>query len=170
MVSRAGVKLLDFGLAKASPAAPLGGESAQLSDVTKSRLIAGTVQYMAPEQFEGRAIDVRTDIFAFGAVLYEMVSGRKAFEGSSIGSLIAAIVERDPPPLSSVRPLAPAALDRIVATCLAKEPDERWQSARDLMRALHGTDQPASGATPRFRAHFGRSCGVAAQAAIAGRR
>ncbi len=91
---------------------------------------------MAPEQFEGQAIDARTDIFAFGAVLYEMVSGRKAFEGSSIGSLIAAIVERDPPALSSVQPLAPAALDRIVATCLAKDPDDRFQTARDLMRAL----------------------------------
>jgi len=150
MVGRAGVKLLDFGLAKASPTPPTAGENAQLSDVTKSRLIAGTVQYMAPEQFEGRAIDERTDIFAFGAVLYEMVSGRKAFEGSSIGSLIAAIVERDPPPLSSVRPLAPAALERIVSTCLAKDPDDRWQSARDLMRALQLVrDQPTpSGATP----------------------
>jgi len=151
MVTRAGIKLLDFGLAKASPTAPIGGENAQLSDITKSRLIAGTVQYMAPEQFEGRAIDARTDIFAFGALLYEMVSGRKAFEGSSIGSLIAAIVERDPPPLSSVRPLAPAALERIVATCLSKDPDDRWQSARDLMRALQlARDQPTpSGAAPR---------------------
>ncbi len=150
MVSRAGIKLLDFGLAKASATPPIGGEGAQLSDVTKSRLIAGTVQYMAPEQFEGRAIDARTDIFAFGAVLYEMVSGRKAFEESSIGSLIAAIVERDPLPLSSVQPLAPAALDRIVATCLAKEPDERWQSARDLMRALRLVrERPTFAATPQ---------------------
>ncbi len=142
MVSREGVKLLDFGLAKASPTAPIDGENAQLSDVTKSRLIAGTVQYMAPEQFEGQAIDARTDIFAFGAVLYEMVSGRKAFEGSSIGSLIAAIVERDPPALSSVQPLAPAALDRIVATCLAKDPEDRFQTARDLMRALQWVREP----------------------------
>ncbi len=143
MVTRGGIKLLDFGLAKASPTAPIGEENAQLSDVTKSRLIAGTVQYMAPEQFEGQAIDARTDIFAFGAVLYEMVSGRKAFEGSSIGSLIAAIVERDPPALSSVQSLAPAALDRIVAACLAKDPEDRWQSAGDLMRALQLVrDQP----------------------------
>ena len=122
-----------------------------MSDVTKSRLIAGTVQYMAPEQFEGRAIDARTDIFAFGAVLYEMVSGRKAFEGSSIGSLIAAIVERDPPALSSVQLLVPAALDRIVATCLAKDPDERLQSAHDLMRALQWVREPPApfGATTR---------------------
>jgi serine/threonine protein kinase len=151
MVTRAGIKLLDFGLAKASPTAPTIGENAQLSDVTKSRLIAGTVQYMAPEQFEGRGIDARTDIFAFGAVLYEMVSGRKAFEGGSIGSLIAAIVERDPPALSSVQPLAPAALDRIVATCLAKDPDDRWQTASDLMRALQlvGERPAPSGATRR---------------------
>jgi Tol biopolymer transport system component len=106
---------------------------------------------MAPEQFEGRGIDARTDIFAFGAVLYEMVSGRKAFEGSSIGSLIAAIVERDPPALSTVQPVAPAALDRIVATCLAKEPEDRWQNARDLMHALQlAAAKPSlSGATPR---------------------
>jgi serine/threonine protein kinase/dipeptidyl aminopeptidase/acylaminoacyl peptidase len=149
MVTRTGVKLLDFGLAKASPTAPATGESAQLSDVTKSRLIAGTVQYMAPEQFEGRGIDARTDIFAFGAVLYEMVSGRKAFEGSSIGSLIAAIVERDPLPLSSVQPVAPPALDRIVATCLAKDPEDRWQTSRDLMRALQWAREQPSSVSPR---------------------
>jgi serine/threonine protein kinase len=130
MVTRGGIKLLDFGLAKASPTAPVGGENAQLSDVTKSRLIAGTVQYMAPEQFEGRAIDACTDIFAFGAVLYEMVSGRKAFEE-----------------------LAPVSLERIVATCLAKDPDDRWQSARDLMRALELVrDKPTRSAATSSRA------------------
>ncbi len=91
---------------------------------------------MAPEQIEGGTIDARTDIFSFGVLLYEMVSGKKAFEGDSAASLIAAILEREPPRLSAVQPLAPPALDRIVATCLAKDPDERWQSARDLMRAL----------------------------------
>jgi serine/threonine protein kinase len=149
MVSRAGIKLLDFGLAKASPVTPRPGEN---SGVTKSRVIAGTVQYMAPEQFGGGSIDARTDIFAFGAVLYEMVSGRRAFEGSSIGSVIAAIVERDPPSLSSVQPLAtPPALERIVATCLAKDPEDRWQNARDLMHALQwARERPApSGATTR---------------------
>jgi serine/threonine protein kinase len=166
MVSRAGLKLLDFGLAKAPPTAPASGANAGLSDVTKSRMIAGTVQYMAPEQFEGRGIDARTDIFAFGAVLYEMVSGRKAFEGNSIGSLIAAIVERDPPPVSSVQPLASATLDRIVATCLAKDPDDRWQSARDLMRALQlvRTEPAASGETrsrPRW-SHVALAAVVAA--------
>jgi serine/threonine protein kinase len=169
MVSRAGVKLLDFGLAKASPAAAASGENAGLSDVTKSRLIAGTVQYMAPEQFEGQAIDARTDIFAFGAVLYEMVSGRKAFEGSSIGSLIAAIVERDPPALSSVQPVAPPALDRIVATCLAKDSDERWQSARDLMRALQWVrDQPTHSAATSRRSTRRPLVAVAVLAALAG--
>ncbi len=169
MVTRAGIKLLDFGLAKASATAPIDGEQAQLSDVTKSRLIAGTVQYMAPEQFEGRAIDARTDIFAFGAVLYEMVSGRKAFEGSSIGSLIAAIVEHDPPPLSSVRPLAPAALERIVATCLAKDPEDRFQTARDLMRALQWVrDLPTLSAATSRRSTRRNLIAVAVLAALAG--
>jgi serine/threonine protein kinase/Tol biopolymer transport system component len=169
MVTRGGIKLLDFGLAKASPTGPTTGENAQLSDVTKSRLIAGTVQYMAPEQFEGRGIDARTDIFAFGAVLYEMVSGRKAFEGSSMGSLIAAIAERDPLPLSSVQPLAPAALDRIVATCLAKDPDDRWQSSRDLMRALQSAqDQPMRSAAPSRRRPIAFPVLAAILAAIAG--
>jgi serine/threonine protein kinase len=168
MVTRTGVKLLDFGLAKASPTAAAAGENAGLSDVTKSRLIAGTVQYMAPEQFEGRGIDTRTDIFAFGALLYEMVSGRKAFEGGSIGSLIAAIVERDPPALSSVQPLAPAALDRIVATCLAKDPDDRWQNARDVMHALQWAREQPTASTATRRTSRRVPVGVAAVAAFIG--
>jgi serine/threonine protein kinase len=166
MVSRAGVKLLDFGLAKAQAQENV---SPSASDVTKSRMIAGTVQYMAPEQIEGRGIDARTDIFAFGAMLYEMVSGRKAFEGNSIGSLIAAIVEREPMPLSSVQPLAPAALDRIVSTCLAKDPEERWQSARDLMRALQwARDQPTHSAATSRRSTRRSLFAVAVLAALAG--
>ena len=102
---------------------------------------------MAPEQIEGGTSDARTDIFAFGAVLYEMVAGRKAFDARRAGSVIAAIVEREPPPLS-VGPAAGAtALERVVATCLAKDPDDRWQSARDLMREL----QWVSGAAHRAR-------------------
>src|SRR6202007_3288963 len=102
---------------------PLTGEGA----------ILGTLQYMAPEQLEGREADARTDIFAFGAVTYEMATGRKAFEGKSQASLIAAILEREPPPISTVRSSGASALDRVVATCLAKKPDDRWQSARDLL-------------------------------------
>jgi hypothetical protein len=100
---------------------------------------------MAPEQLEGHSADARTDIFAFGAVLYEMLTGKKAFEGKSQATLITAIISTDPPPVTQVRPVAPATLDRIVATCLAKNPDERWQSAVDLRRQLQWTIDPGSG-------------------------
>jgi serine/threonine protein kinase len=138
MLTRTGAKLLDFGLAKAT-AAMLGRDptrAASASDLTIPGTILGTVQYMAPEQIEGKEADTRTDIFAFGAMLYEMVAGRKAFDGGSEASVMAAILERDPPPLSSVQPLAPPIVDRIVSTCLAKDSDDRWQTARDLLREL----------------------------------
>jgi serine/threonine protein kinase len=138
MLTRTGAKLLDFGLAKAT-AAMLGRDPTRApsaSDLTIPGTILGTVQYMAPEQIEGREADGRTDIFAFGAVLYEMIAGRKAFEGGSEASVMAAILEREPPPLSRVQPLAPPILDRIVGTCLSKDPDDRWQTARDLLREL----------------------------------
>ena len=139
MVSQDGLlKLLDFGLVKMSAAQPAVDLTAQPPDapLTVEGTILGTLQYMAPEQLEGREADSRTDIFAFGAVIYEMATGRKAFEGKSQASLIAAILEREPPPISSVGPLCASALDRLVATCLAKKPDDRWQSARDLLREL----------------------------------
>jgi Tol biopolymer transport system component len=111
-------------------------------------VIVGTFQYMAPEQLEGKDADARTDIFALGAVIYEMVSGRKAFSGKSPASLIAAILERDPPSLSSSQPLAPPLLDRVVRACLAKDPENRWQSVRDLLQELRwiaeGSFQPAA--------------------------
>lgn len=149
MVSHDGlVKLLDFGLAKMSAAQPAVDLTAQPADapLTVEGTILGTLQYMAPEQLEGREADARTDIFAFGAVTYEMATGRKAFEGKSQASLIGAILEREPPPISTVRPLAASALDRVVATCLAKKPDDRWQSARDLLRELQWLKE---GRTPR---------------------
>ena len=139
MITKSGIKLLDFGLAKMLPASQsgsLGMLSTQLANLTTQGTIVGTLQYMAPEQVEGRETDARTDIFAFGAVLYEMATGEKAFEGRSQASVIAAILDREPPPISSRQRLAPAALDRVVATCLAKDPDDRWQTARDLGRAL----------------------------------
>jgi eukaryotic-like serine/threonine-protein kinase len=134
-------KLLDFGLAKpfAAPADANGDAFRASADFTQSGAIVGTVQYMSPEQLEGRTIDGRTDIFAFGALLFEMVSGRKAFEAGSAASCIAAILERDPPRLTSVQPLAPPALDAIISTCLEKDPNDRWQSAGDLLRALQLT-------------------------------
>ena len=91
---------------------------------------------MAPEQIEGLEADARTDIFAFGALLFEMLTGRPAFEGKTRASLLGAILKDEPPRVSTMQPLAPAALDRIVSTCLAKDPDERYQSARDLLRDL----------------------------------
>jgi serine/threonine protein kinase/Tol biopolymer transport system component len=140
MLTRNGATLLDFGLAK--PAAVLG--SAQgLSmlpttprNLTAQGTILGTFQYMAPEQIEAREADTRTDIFAFGVVLYEMVTGRRAFEGKTSASLFGAILKDQPPPLSASQPLTPLALDRTVRRCLAKEPDARWQTARDLVEEL----------------------------------
>ena len=129
-------KLLDFGLAKASAPAVAGADRSMRPtsppSLTAPGTILGTCQYMAPEQLEGREADARTDIFAFGAVLYEMLTGKKAFEGTSHASVSAAIMSADPTPISALQPLTPPALDRVVATCLAKDPDDRWQSAGDL--------------------------------------
>src|ERR1700693_6309860 len=131
MLTKSGVKLLDFGLAKAMvPAQPQsaltsGPTVAGAPNVTQEGTILGTFQYMAPEQLEGKEADGRTDIFAFGAVLYEMATGKLAFSGASRASLISAIMQNDPPPVSSIRPMTPAALDRVVQTCLAKDPDDR---------------------------------------------
>jgi len=140
MLTRAGAKLLDFGLAKAGPSTAVATGPSMLPttppNLTAQGTILGTFQYMAPEQLEGQEADARTDIFALGAVVYEMVTGRKAFEGKSQASLIGAILKDTPAPISSVQPIAPPALDRIVSTCLAKDPEERWQSARDLSREL----------------------------------
>src|SRR5579863_4991807 len=137
MITKSGTKLLDFGLAKlkqvVAPAnVPLSELPTVNDPLTAEGTIVGTMQYMAPEQLEGKEVDARTDIFAFGAVVYEMATGKRAFEGKSQASLIAAILEREPPPMSLLQPMTPQALDRVVRRCLAKEPDERWQSANDL--------------------------------------
>jgi len=138
MLTRAGVKVLDFGLAKLREVE--GDVESQVAtrsfDLTGEGVLLGTVPYMAPEQVEGRPADARSDIFAFGAVLYEMVSGTRPFKGTSRASLIAAILTTEPEPLSRLRPLAPPLLDRVVRRCLAKDPDERWQTARDLAAEL----------------------------------
>ena len=141
MLAKTGAKLLDFGLAKSTTTGRSGVTGLSMLPTTPPGLTAqgtilGTFQYMAPEQLEGHEADARTDIFAFGAVLFEMLTGRKAFEGRSQASLIGAILKDDPPPPSSLQPLAPDALDRLVRICLAKDPDDRWQSARDLHREL----------------------------------
>ncbi len=136
MMMRSGAKLLDFGLAKLgeSAAAVAAGHTALPTQtaLTREGTILGTFQYMAPEQLEGVEADARTDVFAFGATLYEMLTGRKAFEGKSQASLISAIMTAQPQPLSILQPLATPALEHVVAKCLAKEPEDRWQSARDL--------------------------------------
>jgi Tol biopolymer transport system component len=138
MITSGGAKLLDFGLAKLSQNASPGDGSAEPSsgNTTTPGMILGTMQYMAPEQLEGKEADARTDIFAFGSILYEMVSGKRAFEGKSRAHLIAAIVSTDPDPLSKVRPETPPALDFLVKRCLAKDPEERLQTAWDLLAQL----------------------------------
>jgi Tol biopolymer transport system component/tRNA A-37 threonylcarbamoyl transferase component Bud32 len=141
MLTKSGVKLLDFGLAKAatSPVQPseMTSRPTELpKNLTEKGTILGTFQYMAPEQLEGKEADSRTDIFAFGAVLYEMATGRKAFSGSSQASLISAIMSSEPPAISSLQPMTPPALDRVVRTCLAKDPEDRFQTAHDLKLQL----------------------------------
>jgi eukaryotic-like serine/threonine-protein kinase len=139
ILTKSGAKLLDFGLAKVSPAAGLSSLSilpTAHSPVTAEGTILGTLQYMAPEQIEGRQADPRSDIFAFGATAYEMVTGKRAFDGKSQASVIAAILDREPPAISSLQPLTPPALDHVVRRCLTKSADERWQSATDLTQEL----------------------------------
>jgi eukaryotic-like serine/threonine-protein kinase len=138
MLTSSGAKLLDFGLAK--PARPALGTSLSRLPTTPSMTergtILGTFQYMAPEQLEGADADARTDIFAFGAVVYEMLTGKKAFPGTSPISVVAAIMQAEPPPIATTQPLTPPLLDHLVRTCLAKDPKKRWQSAADVMRQL----------------------------------
>jgi serine/threonine protein kinase len=141
MLTKSGVKLLDFGLAKAvapvSPSSSLSILPTQAgANLTQEGTILGTFQYMAPEQLEGKEADARSDIFAFGSVLYEMAAGKKAFSGASQASLISAIMKEEPAPASTVQPMSPPALDRVVKICLAKDPERRWQSARDVWLAI----------------------------------
>ena len=134
-------KLLDFGLAKAGASPALAGASMLATtppNLTAQGTILGTFHYMAPEQLEGGEADARTDIFAFGLIVYEMVTGRKVFEGKSQAALIAAILERQPAPMASSERPVPHALESIVQGCLAKDPDDRWQTARDVVRQLKG--------------------------------
>src|SRR5216683_1083334 len=140
MLTPTGAKLLDFGLAK--PAAPLTSlatltaTAAKQSPATEQGAIVGTFQYMSPEQIEGNDLDGRSDIFSLGAVLYEMLTGQRAFQGKSQLSVASAILEKEPAPINRVKPLTPPALDHAIRRCLAKEPEERWQSAADLAGEL----------------------------------
>ena len=151
MLTNGTVKLLDFGLARLSAASGPAGDKGlghgmvSLADLslptvtsplTVKGTILGTLQYMAPEQLEGKDVDARADIFAFGDILYEMLTGRKPFEGKSQASLIGAILDHDPQPITNYQPVSPPLLNDLVMRCLAKDPDERWQSTRDLKRQL----------------------------------
>jgi Tol biopolymer transport system component len=154
MLTGSGPKLLDFGLAKSQAALPAA------SNLTIPGMILGTLQYMAPEQFDGVEADRRSDIFAFGVVVHEMITGKKAFEGKSQVLLISAIATSTPPPVSRVQLSAPPALDHVIKTCLEKDPADRWQDARDLLAELQwiadggedaGFSVSAATGTPRRR-------------------
>ena len=142
MLTKSGVKLLDFGLAKVHDGAAPGVTDILLTEtkaagpLTAKGTLLGTLQYMAPEQLEGKDADSRTDIFTLGSVLYEMATGTKAFAGSSQANLISSILKDEPAPISRIQPMTPPALDHVVKKCLSKDPDERWQSAQDVAGEL----------------------------------
>jgi len=143
LVTQQGIKLLDFGLAK-HQAAPLAEGGATLAQaLTSEGQIVGTLQYMSPEQLQGKDVDARSDLFSFGCVLYEMLTGKRAFEGENAASVIAAILEREPAPMDVTPPL-----DRVIRTCLAKDPNQRFQNALDLKRALQWSTSSGAESQP----------------------
>ncbi len=162
MLTKSGAKLLDFGLAKAAPpltgGATLTNVAAHADPVTREGAVVGTVPYMSPEQVEGKEVDARSDIFSLGAVLYEMVTGGRAFQGQSDFSVASAILVKEPAPISTLQPLTPPALERTIRVCLAKDPDARWQSAGDLCKEL------------RWIAEGGSQVGIGMPLAAAARR
>jgi serine/threonine protein kinase len=192
MLTRSGAKLLDFGLAKLTegrgtqgpgtggPSGGAGGPTAAASaagrafaegsllatatrDLTTAGTLLGTFQYMAPEQLEGRDADARTDIFAFGVLVYEMATGHKAFEGKSQASLIASVLKEQPRPISEWQPLSPAGLERVVRACMAKDPDDRVQTARDVKMQLEWV---ADGSLAGVSSGSGARAGVASSSGV----
>jgi len=167
MLTQAGAKLMDFGLAKplglqntgpasgttpSFTAAPTLSGPSPLTPLTAAGTVIGTIQYMSPEQIEGKEADARSDIFAFGAVLYEMAAGKRPFQGKSQISLASSILESDPEPISALKPLTPSAFEHVVTTCLRKNPEERFQTAHDIKLELQwiatGRSSPAVAAMP----------------------
>ena len=151
MITKAGAKLLDFGLAKYAQGSPSSSSAEVLQSLatehrplTQEGTILGTFQYMSPEQLAGDEADARSDIFALGAVLYEMLTGVRAFQGKNKTSLIGAIVSGEPRPVSSLQPLTPPALEHVIRKCLAKEPDDRWQSAHDIAEEIRWISESGS--------------------------
>ena len=180
MLAKSGAKLMDFGLARAVGLAATAGSGASLltqsptiaQPLTAEGTIIGTFQYMAPEQLEGREADERSDIWALGCVLYEMATGVRAFEGKSQASLIATIMHTDPRPLREIVPASPPSLDRLIRECLAKDPDERRQSAGDVRRELNrisrGDADAPSATPPTTRSTSARWIAAAAAAGMVG--
>ena len=164
MITRDGVKLLDFGLAKLRQieADELGEGTTANLQVSVAGEIVGTVSYMSPEQLQGQRVDRRTDLFAFGALLYEMITGCRPFPGESRAGVIAAILTSDPPLVSTLQPLVPLALERVVHRCLARDPAERWQTARDLGWELKRIAQEGAHAASLQRERKGRTLLVGA--------
>jgi eukaryotic-like serine/threonine-protein kinase len=162
MLTASGAKLLDFGLAK--PAGPLAGgltltaAATQTTPVTAEGTIVGTIQYMSPEQIEAKEVDGRSDIFSLGAVPYEMLTGQKAFQGKSQLSVASAILEKEPAAISSIKPTTTPALDHAIRRCLAKDPEDRWQAARDLALELNWIGESGSQAgAPAIPGRSGRT-------------
>ena len=182
MLTKSGAKLMDFGLAKPSTvgaaitSSSSGAATATLQSpatpISTVGMVVGTIQYMSPEQIEGKEADARSDIFALGAVLYEMATGHRAFAGKSHLSVVSAILHQEPVPLTSVQPASPSSLDYVVRTCLAKDPDERFQTAHDVKLQLSWLLQSGGAASPspptdlRSRRHMGVIIGLAAVAVI----
>ena len=172
MLTKTGAKLLDFGLAKFRQShvpADLAQATRSFDAVgTAPGVVLGTFAYMAPEQVEGKPVDARADIFAFGALLHEMATGQRAFIGDSQASLTASILMRDPPSPSSMQPSLPSAFDHLVERCLAKDPDERWQSARDVLFELKWiTENPRNPPSPLRRSRTTLGFGAAALVTVA---
>lgn len=160
MLTPSGAKLLDFGVAKTTAPAMVSGDGEASADHTAPGTILGTLQYMAPEQLEGRTADARTDVFALGCVLYEMVTAKKAFDARSSASLLTAIMMLPPTPIRKLRPGVPAGVEQIITRCLEKQPEARWQTASDLLTALNRA------ATPKAP-HWHRTAVLAAAALVA---
>jgi eukaryotic-like serine/threonine-protein kinase len=155
MLTKSGAKLLDFGLAKLAghgeqaAAASLTSVPTETRPLTSEGTIIGTLQYMAPEQVEGKAADARTDLWALGAILYEMLTGKAPFQGASAASLIADIMNAEPPSAATLQPLTPPSVDRLVRRCLAKAPDDRWDSAHDVADELRWMRETSGAMAPR---------------------
>ncbi len=169
LLGQNGVKVLDFGLAKIEHAPTPGGAApgaTQTMPLTGEGSILGTLQYMSPEQIEGQEADARSDIFAFGLVFYELITGKRPFAGKSQASLIASILKEQPAPLHELQPLTPPGLESVLQTCLEKDPDKRWQSAREVKHALEWMTQNAASAVGQIPAPPAKSSKLAWTAAV----